>query len=106
MQTGTLQGITSCLAFDEAFWVLKKMIPEDISAAGEQLLDLHIKFLPIDKQLLHIMLSLMEQHGLQPRDALHMATMQHFNTSIIISEDKDFDNVSTIERRSLLSLSL
>ena len=52
------------------------------------------------------MLSLMEEHSLQPRDALHLATMHANNISLIVSEDKDFDNISFIERRSVLSLAL
>ena len=106
IQEGTLQGVTSCLAFDEAFWVLKKAIPDNITAAGEQLLDLPLKFLPIDKQLLHNMITIIEQHNLQPHDALHMAIMQRYNIKTIISEDRDFDTIPSIERRSVLSLNL
>ena len=106
MRTGTLQGITSCLTFDEVIWVLKKMMPEQLAAAGEQILDLHVKFLSVDKPLLHSMLFLIEEYALQPRDALHLATMQSQKVSIIISEDKDFDKIPGIERRSLLSLAI
>ncbi len=106
IQAGTLQGVTSCLAFDEAFWVLKKAIPDDITTAGQQLLDLPLKFLPIDKQLLHSMITIIEQHDLQPHDALHLAIMQRYNIKTIITEDKDFDNIPNIERRSVLSFPL
>ena len=106
IQAGTFRGVTSCLTLDEVMYVLKKILPTDILAAGEQLLNLDIKFLSVDKPLLHAMLALMEQHALQPRDALHLATMQANNISFIISEDKDFDMIHSVERRSVLSLAL
>ena len=56
--------------------------------------------------VIDIVAVLIEQHDLQPRDALHLATMQSQKVSIIISEDKDFDKVPGIERRSLLSLAI
>ncbi|HLC72214.1 MAG TPA: type II toxin-antitoxin system VapC family toxin [Candidatus Nanoarchaeia archaeon] len=106
IQAGTFRGVTSCLTLDEVMYVLKKILPADLLAAGEQILNLDIKFLSIEKPLLYAMLSLMEEHSLQPRDALHLATMHANNISLIVSEDKDFDNISFIERRSVLSLAL
>lgn len=87
-------------------YVLKKILPTDILAAGEQILNLDIKFLSVDKPLLHAMLTLIETYHLQPRDALHLATMQSQKISILISEDKEFDNIPEIQRRSLLSLNI
>ncbi len=103
IQAGASQGVTSCLTFDEVIYVLKKMFPDDILAAGEQILNLDIKFLSIDKPLLYTMLTLIETYHLQPRDALHLATMQSHRLSKMISDDRDFDVVPSIERRSVLS---
>ena len=103
IQAGTFRGVTSCLTLDEVMYVLKKILPADLLAAGEQILNLDIKFLSVEKPLLYAMLSLMKQHSLQPRDALHLATMHANNIPLIISEDKDFDSVPSVERRSALS---
>lgn len=106
IQAGTIQGVTSCLTFDEVIYVLKKMFPDNILAAGEQILNLDIKFLAADKPLLHSMLYLVNTYHLQPRDALHLATMQAHHITTLVSDDKDFDGIPSIERRSVLSLHL
>ncbi len=103
IQVGTFRGVTSCLTLDEVMYVLKKILPTNLLVAGEQILNLDIKFLSVDKHLLYAMLSLMEQHSLQPRDALHLATMYANNISLIVSEDKDFDTLPSVERLSVLS---
>lgn len=106
IQAGTVQAVTSCLTFDEVIYVLKKMFPDNVFAAGEQILNLDIKFLAADKSLLHSMLHIVNTHHLQPRDALHLATMQAHHITTLISDDKDFDTIHSIERRSVLSLNL
>lgn len=106
IQAGTFRGVTSCLTFDEVIYVLKKILPANLLAAGEQILDLDIKFIPVDKQLLHALLNIVEASHLQPRDALHLATMRANNVSLLVSEDKDFDTIPTIKRQSLLTLKI
>ncbi len=36
--------------------------------------------------------------GLDPRDAIHVATMLKYNILTIISEDHDFDKIDDVER--------
>ena len=44
------------------------------------------------------MLSLYDQTGLDPRDAIHVASMKKLGVSTLISEDSDFDKIDELER--------
>ena len=43
-------------------------------------------------------LDFMEKHRLKPRDAFHVALMEHFGEREIVSDDTDFDRVPGIKR--------
>ena len=44
------------------------------------------------------MTDVFEKTTLDPRDAIHIASMKELGLSSIISEDTDFDNIRGIER--------
>ena len=104
IQKGILEGknfaFTSPLAMDEVMWVLlrnnkqhliRKTI-EDIYAMP----NLNVREVPSLTPL--IALEFMEKYKLKPRDAFHVAIMEHFRLKEIVSDDSDFDRVKEIKR--------
>jgi len=98
-----LFAVTSTLTIDEVMWVIKKNgknhqlreIIEDIY----DIQNLEIVELPVDVPLKAI--DVIERFNLKPRDAFHVATMEHFRIKEIASEDADFDKIPWVKRKSL-----
>ncbi|MFC1648489.1 type II toxin-antitoxin system VapC family toxin [Nanoarchaeota archaeon] len=96
-------AITSSLALDEVMWVLIKNkqsnsvrpIIEDMFATE----NLEVKETPALASLRA--LDFIEGFNLQPRDAMHLATMEHFAVDNIVSDDSDFDKIPWIKRVKL-----
>jgi len=94
------RAITSSLALDEVMWVLMKnklrhevrRVIEDIYATP----NLHVREVPGHIPLRAV--DMMEQHNLKPRDAFHVAVMEHFGEREIVTDDADFERVKTISR--------
>ena len=57
-----------------------------------------IKWIEIDKSVIIKMVDIFEKTRLDPRDAIHIASMKELGLSVIVSEDEDFDKVEGIER--------
>ena len=93
-------AITSSLTIDEVMWVLlKKQFKHDIRPIVEEIYgmkNLEIKEVPAGIPLRA--LDFMEKHDLKPRDAFHLAIMEHFGVKEIVSDDADFDDIPGIKR--------
>lgn len=94
-----VEGYTSVEVLQEIlyrFWYLKDM------SKGRQIFDLFgetaTAVLPVTEPDVYLARRLSEQHGCSPRDLLHLAVMQNNGIPTIISADKDFDSVGSIER--------
>ena len=94
-----LEGYTSVEILQEIlyrFWYLNDM------SKGRQIFDLFSEtataVLPVTEPDVHLARSLSEKHTCGPRDLLHLAVMQNNSIPTIISADKDFDAVGSIER--------
>ncbi|MBI4140328.1 type II toxin-antitoxin system VapC family toxin [Candidatus Woesearchaeota archaeon] len=100
---GQMRAFTSVLALDEVMLVLLKnqkkhllrKAIEDIYATP----NLAVREVPSLTALraLHFI----ETTGLKPRDALHLAVMEHLQLTTILSDDADFDKVKHIKRQKL-----
>lgn len=101
-----IDGFTSCLTIDEFLWSLKKISPNTYISESENMLNLNIKFINVDKNILYEALEIIKEFNLKPRDAIHAATMKMNNIKVIISEDSDFDKVNWIRRRSIMEFKL
>lgn len=94
------RALTSVLALDETIWVLRKngygslirQVIEEIYAMKS----IEVKEVPVHIPLRA--LDFIEKHNLKPRDAFHVAIMEHFNEHEIVSDDKDFDKIPGIKR--------
>ena len=96
-------AVTSVLALDEVLWVLRKN-----KRGGESrpvlewiysIPNLEVREAPALIPLRAV--DFIEQHGLRPRDAFHVAIMEHFSIREIVTDDADFDNLPGIKRVAL-----
>ncbi|MBS3171129.1 type II toxin-antitoxin system VapC family toxin [Candidatus Woesearchaeota archaeon] len=99
---GKFKCITSCLTFDEILWNVRKIRPKEFNNICSNILNLNIKFVEVNKIILHKMTEILKKYDLKPRDTLHLATMYVNNCKEIISEDDDFDVVEEIKRTDIM----
>jgi predicted nucleic acid-binding protein len=80
---------------------LKKKVGKDSAIKiTKAMLSLPIKWIEIDKSVIIRMVGIYEKTTLDPRDAIHLSSMKEVGLSVIMSEDKDFDNVEGLDRIS------
>jgi predicted nucleic acid-binding protein len=98
VELGT-QAITSSLVLDEIMWVVRK---HNKALLHEILEDIYrfpnLTIVPVSAEAPLQAAKLMEKYNLKPRDAIHAATMHEHNTTVIVSDDSDFDRVKEIRR--------
>ena len=94
---------SSFLVLDEVIWILKKKVGKNSSIEiTKAILTMPIKWIEINKSIIIKMLDIYENTKLDPRDAIHISSMNEIGLSVIVSEDDDFDKVDGIERMNAL----
>jgi len=89
----------SFLILDEVMWILKKNVGrEDAIKIAKAMLSMPIKWIEVDKLVVIKMINIFEKTKLDPRDAIHIASMKTLGLSSIVSEDNDFDKIDGIKR--------
>jgi len=92
----------SYLILDEVLWILKKQVGKDNAIKiTKAMLSLPIKWIEVDSSVIFTMVDIFEKTALDPRDALHIASMKKSGISSILSEDTDFNNIEGITRISV-----
>ena len=101
---GLTPAVTSYLTWDEVVWVVLKTLGiRDAIQAGYKLLAFpRLKFYEVDESVIFKSQLLIEKYNLKPRDAIHVATALISGEEIIVSDDKDFDEVGEIKRVSVV----
>ena len=76
IRKGAIHAMTSALTWDEFVWVLRKEMDEATAKAkGREFLSFpHLHFVDITASLISKAQDILEQHGVKPRDAIHLAT--------------------------------
>ena len=99
LESKQISGAASYLVADEVVWVLqrKKGKTEAVELA-KALLSLPLRWAEVNQTVIIRTLEAYEKTKLDPRDALHLASMRELGLSSIVSEDKDFDGVAGLER--------
>jgi len=91
---------TSCLVIDEVMWSLvrnqKTILLESAIKNIYEMSNLEVVSPPSNAPLVAV--QLMKEHNLKPRDAMHLATMQHYGITTIATDDRDFDRIKGIKR--------
>ena len=108
IQVGKEKAFTSALTFDEVVWKVSQIRGfDDALAAGNNLVGMpNLTFLDVNINIISKSLDLMRLYKLYPRDAIHAASALNNNIYEIISEDKDFDDIKRLKRKSIKELRL
>ncbi|MHB1493594.1 MAG: type II toxin-antitoxin system VapC family toxin [Thermoplasmataceae archaeon] len=105
VQKGQIKASTSALTFDELIWIIKKeRSRNDSLLAGEAFLNMSgLKLVEVNTNVLAGAIAIMKKYSLDPRDSIHAASAIIEKAEVMISEDKDFDKIREIKRRSIVS---
>ncbi len=97
---GSFAGATSSLTWDELVWAVKKFNGKEIAKEeGKKFLSLpKLKILAVGENTLYTAQDIMTSYGLKPRDAIHAACCIENGIEEIISDDSDFNSVSSLKR--------
>ena len=122
IQKGKYKGITNCITLDElAYVILMRLIErkykrhpsnvlrerksvilefiDDIKGVFDVILSFdNLEIVGVDKNIIGLIPIVMEENILLPRDCIHLQTMRDKDCRLILSTDKDFDNIGGIER--------
>jgi len=104
IEKGDMTACTSALSFDEVFWSVKKHRDfEKALKATKAFLEIpNLIFLDVNDEIIWLAYNLAEKYRIDPRDAIHLACALNHGVFTLVSEDKDFDKVKEIKRKSLL----
>ncbi|PIN75378.1 hypothetical protein COV18_04280 [Candidatus Woesearchaeota archaeon CG10_big_fil_rev_8_21_14_0_10_37_12] len=100
---GEVQSVTSFLTFDEVAWALRKVTnKEKAYVYVKNFLEMpHLEFLDVNKNVIWKAFYYLQEHKLDPRDAIHIASAIVSGASSIVTEDKDFSNIKEIKVEGL-----
>lgn len=100
IKNARLMAFTSVLTIDEFLWGMRKEAERERAAEhAKTFLSLNnLNFIPADEEIISNSIEIYKNEKLDPRDAIHLASMQFKKISIIISSDSDFDKVKGIKR--------
>ena len=100
VESGGINAVTSYLSWDEVVWVVWRLLgAEDAVAAGYKLLAFpRLKLLAVNEAVIFKAQWMVERYGLKPRGAIHAATAVIADEDTIVSDDKDFDKVESLNR--------
>ena len=98
-----LSAATSTLTWDEVVWVASKLLGRSGGVTlGQKLLGFpNLEFISVDEAIISQAQSLINKYKLSPRDSIHVASALSRKTTIIISDDEDFDQIKEIKRTPL-----
>ena len=95
---GEINACTSCLTWDEAVYVVLKVLgSDDAKRAGSNILLFpNLRIFDIDKRIIDCASGLIEKYNLKPRDSIHAASAIQNGIKDIITNDMDFEVVEEL----------
>jgi predicted nucleic acid-binding protein len=97
---GEQNSMTSALVLDEVAWIISEKKGGDAAAkAWEKIMTIpNLKIVEINGAVVRLVPSFLKQ-GLDPRDAIHAATMKVHGIETILSYDRHFDSLKDFSRQ-------
>ncbi|MGH9922020.1 MAG: type II toxin-antitoxin system VapC family toxin [Nitrososphaerales archaeon] len=101
--TKEMEGFTATLTWDEITWVTKKLLGDkDAEEQGKKFLTFpNLNLVTIDSWVIMNAQKIMQDHSLNPRDAIHASAALVSGQRTIISDDQDFDRVKGLKRTQI-----
>jgi predicted nucleic acid-binding protein len=97
---GKIKLYTSALTIDEFLWRVKKEVGREDAANAAQIFFTfpNLELIDCTAIILQNSISSFKIDKLDPRDAIHLATMRQKNIKTIYSTEPDFDKIQNIKR--------
>jgi uncharacterized protein len=97
---GALGGVTNSEVLQEILHVRARRVTlKDATSAARSAASIVAEVVPVTAADVLDACALLDSHpGLSARDALHVATMQNSQISLLVSVDRDFDSLKTLKR--------
>jgi predicted nucleic acid-binding protein len=97
---GEQNSSTSALVLDEVAWIISEKKGEEAAVkAWEKIMAIpNLKIVGINEDVARLVPSFLRQ-GLDPRDAIHAATMKFYGIQTILSYDRHFDLLKGFSRQ-------
>jgi uncharacterized protein len=97
---GALGGVTNSEVLQEILHVRARRVTlKDATSAARSAASIVAEVVPVTAGDVLDACALLDSHpGLSARDALHVATMQNSQISLLVSVDRDFDSLKTLKR--------
>ena len=98
-KNGKYRAFTSTLTIDEILWAIQKELNKVKEAKiAEDFLSMeNLEFISVDLNIIKESINNYKE-SLDPRDAIHLASMQSKKIKTILSTDSDFDKIKGIKR--------
>ena len=100
VEKGIVTAYTSTLTWDEVVWVVRRVLgsPDSIQA-GEKLLAFpNLRFVATSEEIIRSAQMISSEHGVAPRDAVHLSSALSKGVDFIVSDDSDLD-IPGVKRR-------
>lgn len=103
IQEGREKAATSALTYDEVVWkVWKSRSYEDALSAANDLIEFpNLVLIGVDDKIVAKSFDLMKIYRIFPRDSLHAACALENGIFIFLSQDKGFDKIKELKRKTL-----
>ena len=100
VKKGELKIYTSYLTLDEVMWIIQheKNKEESYNCAKIILSTPNIIFIEVNQEIISNSIDIYNKEKLDPRDAIHLASMQSKKIKTIVTTDSDFDKIKEIKR--------
>ena len=94
------KAYTSTLTIDEFLWRVQKEVGRELASEGTIVFFTleNLELISVDQSLISEAIQIYKDKKLDPRDAIHLASMQSKSIKTLISSDPDFDKVKGIKR--------
>ncbi|MEF8880176.1 MAG: type II toxin-antitoxin system VapC family toxin, partial [Candidatus Thermoplasmatota archaeon] len=99
IENDKITAASSLLTIDETLWILQKQIGRKEALKNTKIIQsLPIKWINLKKETLYQTFKIYNETQLDPRDAIHLASMKQTGHTTLLSEDQDFDDIEEIDR--------
>lgn len=105
VEEGQVTAYTSTLTWDEVVWVVRRALgkPDSVQAGHKLLAFPNLRFVPASEVVVRSAQQIVSDHGVAPRDALHLASALSRNLPLVLSDDPDLDIIPQLKRESAAS---
>lgn len=100
IRKGEYKAYTSTLTLDEVMWIVQNEKDRETAYESVKIITEipNLDFIPANIELIRKAIEIYKTEKLDPREAIHLASMKEKNISIMISSDSGFDKIKGIKR--------